>query len=156
MLFRSQISSIYTLIGLGSIASAFFIFFLNKRFGMTKLFQVGLYITLAGLIPMVSLMPLVIIPVSVLFSLGYDTIVGLINPVLAIRYSRQSGTVIMMVSLLGAVYGLIVNGLGPLFYQSFGFLGMILVCLVGVLGGTLFLHSALKEVECSREKNRKI
>ena len=141
-----EISSIYSMIGLGSIASAFVIFFLNKRFGMTKLFQGGLYVALVGLIPMVSLNPLIIIPVSVVFSLGYDTIVGLINPMLAVRYSRQSGTVIMLMSLTGAVYGLLVNGFGPLFYQSFGFLGMILLCLFGTIAGTLFLHSTLKEV----------
>jgi MFS family permease len=141
-----QISSIYSMIGLGSISSAFVIFFLNKRFGMTKLFQGGLYVALVGLIPMMSLNPLIIIPVSLVFSLGYDTIVGLINPILAVRYSRQSGTVIMLVSLLGAVYGLLVNGFGPLFYQSFGFLGMILLCLIGTIAGTLFLHSTLKEV----------
>jgi hypothetical protein len=134
------------MIGLGSITSAFVIFFLNKRFGMTKLFQVGLYVTLVGLLPMVSLNPLIIIPVSLVFSLGYDTIVGLINPILAVRYSRQSGTVIMLMSLTGAVYGLLVNGFGPLFYQSFGFLGMILLCLFGTIAGTLFLHSTLKEV----------
>jgi hypothetical protein len=95
---------------------------------------------------MVSLNPLIIIPVSVVFSLGYDTIVGLINPILAVRYSRQSGTVIMLMSLIGAVYGLLVNGFGPLFYQSFGFLGMILLCLFGTVAGTLFLHSTLNEV----------
>jgi len=143
---QTQISSIYTMIGLGSIASAFVIFFLNKRYGLTKLFQGGLYVTLAGLLPMVSLMPMIIIPVSVLFSLGYDTIAGLINPVLAIRYPRQSGTVIMMVSLLGAIYGLLINGFGPLFYLNFGFLGMLLICIGGTVTGTLFLHSVLKEV----------
>jgi len=140
------ISSIYTMIGIGSISSAFLIFFLNKRFGMTKLFKWALWWTIAMMIPMLSLMPWIVIPISVLFALGYDTIVGLINPVLALRYHRQSGTVIMMFSLLGAIYGILVNVFGPFLYQSFGFAGMIVIGLLGAIGGSLALHSALKEV----------
>lgn len=143
---QSTISSIYTMIGLGSIASAFVIFFLNKRFGMITIFRWGLWVTIAGLIPMITLSPVVIIGISVFFSLGYDTIVGLINPVLALEYPRQSGSVIMMVSLLSAVYGLLINILGPILYTQFGFMSMVLIGLISAILGTLSLHSALKRV----------
>ncbi len=140
------ISSIYTMIGIGSITSAFLIFFLNKRFGMTKLFQWALWWTIVAMLPMLSLMPAIVIPISVVFALGYDTIVGLINPVMALRYHKQSGTVIMMFSLLNAIYGIIVNVFGPLLYQKFGFAGMVIIGLLGAIAGSLALHSALKEV----------
>ncbi len=141
-----SISSIYTMIGIGTIASAFMIFFLNQRFGMTKLLQWASWWTIAALLPMLSLTPIIVIPVAVLFALGYDTLVGLINPVLALRYHKQSGSVIMMVSLLSAIYGILVNIFGPFLYQSFGFAGMITIGLLGAIGGGLALHSALKGV----------
>lgn len=143
---QSAISTIYTMTGLGSIASAFVIFFLNKRFGMITIFRWGLWVTIAGLIPMITLNPMIIIVISVFFSLGYDTITGLVNPVLALKYPRQSGSVIMMISLLGAIYGLLVNILGPILYTQFGFMVMVLIGLISAVLGTLSLHSALKRV----------
>lgn len=143
---QNAISTIYTLTGVGTIASAFVIFFLNKRFGMIRIFRWGLWVTIGGLIPMLTLNPLLIIPFSVLFSLGYDTIVGLINPVLALEYPRHSGSVIMMISLLGAVYGIMINLLGPIQYARFGFLMMLALALTGCVLGTLSLQRALKRV----------
>lgn len=143
---QNSISLIYSMIGLGSIASAFVIFFLNKRLGLIRIFKAGLIVTIAGLIPMLTMNPLIIIVLAPLFSLGYDAITGLINPVLALEYPRQSGTVIMTVSLLGAVYGLLVNGLGPWMYTAFGFAGMILIAIAATVLGTLSLQRALKRV----------
>lgn len=143
---QNTISMIYSMIGLGSISSAFVIFFLNKRLGLIRIFKAGLIVTIIGLLPMLTLNPLVVIILAPFFSLGYDAITGLINPVLALEYPRQSGTVIMTVSLLGAIYGLVINGFGPLLYTSFGFGGMILIAITGTLLGTVFLQRALKRV----------
>lgn len=143
---QGNISLIYSMIGLGSIASAFVIFFLNKKLGMIRIFKYGLWITLIGLIPMLSLNPILIIVLAPFWSLGYDAIVGLINPVLAIEFRRHSGTVIMSVSLLNAIYGILINVLGPGLYQSFGFMGMLVIGILGTSLGTLSLHHALKKV----------
>jgi DHA1 family multidrug resistance protein-like MFS transporter len=143
---QNTISMIYSMIGLGSIASAFVIFFLNKRWGLIRIFKAGLVVTIIGLLPMLTLNPLIVIILAPFFSLGYDAITGLINPVLALEYPRQSGTVIMTISLLGAIYGLVINGLGPLLYTAFGFGGMILIAITGTLCGTLSLQRALKRV----------
>jgi len=143
---QGNISLIYSMIGLGSIASAFVIFFLNKKLGMIRIFRYGIWITLIGLIPMMTLNPLLIIVLAPFWSLGYDAIVGLINPVLAIEFPRHSGTVIMSMSLLNAVYGILINVSGPWLYQSFGFMGMLVIGILGTGLGTLSLHHALKKV----------
>lgn len=143
---QSMISAVYSLAGMGTIASAFVILWLNQRFGMIRLFRYGLYLTLFGLLPMLFFNPILLFIATAVFALGYDTIVGLINPVLAMEYPRHSGTVIMMISLLGAVYGTLTNVFGPALYGSLGFPGLMVIGIAGTLLGTLSLQRALKRV----------
>lgn len=143
---QSAVATVYSLAGIGTIASAFVIYFLNKRFSLLTIFRQGLVVSLVALVPILTMVPSIVVGVTVLFALGYDTIVGLINPVLALEYPRHSGTVIMLISLLGAVYGILINLIGPMMYPSVGFFGMIAVAVLGMILGMVSLHMALKKV----------
>jgi MFS transporter, YNFM family, putative membrane transport protein len=140
------ISNAYTWAGLGAIASAFVILWLSQRYGMTRLLGISLFASGVVLIPMLSLNPLWIIALSILFSLAYDTTVGLAFPVLALRFRSASGSVIMLMTLINALIGLIINVSGPFLYQTLGFRSLLLMAMMGAFSGWLALRQAVKGV----------
>jgi prepilin signal peptidase PulO-like enzyme (type II secretory pathway) len=95
---------------------------------------------------MLSLNPVWIIALSILFSLAYDTTVGLAFPVLALRFRSASGSVIMLMTLINAILGLIINLSGPFLYQALGFRALLIIALVGAFSGWLALRQAVKGV----------
>ena len=140
------ISNAYTWAGLGAIASAFVIMWLSQRWGMTRLLSISLLASALVILPMLSLNPVWIIALSILFSLAYDTTVGLAFPVLALRFRKASGSVIMLMTLINAVLGLIINLSGPFLYQTFGFSVLLALAFLGAVSGWLALRQAVKGV----------
>lgn len=141
-----DISNAYTWAGVGAILSAFVILWMSQRWGMTRLLGISLLASGVVMLPMLSLNPMLIIALSVLFSLAYDTTVGLAFPVLALRFRSASGSVIMLMTLINAVLGLIINLSGPLIYQALGFRALLIIAILGASSGWLALRQALKGV----------
>ena len=140
------ISNAYTWAGVGAILSAFVILWMSQRWGMTRLLGISLLASGVVMLPMLSLNPMLIIALSLLFSLAYDTTVGLAFPVLALRFRSASGSVIMLMTLINAVLGLIINLSGPLIYQALGFRALLIIAILGAFSGWLALRQALKGV----------
>lgn len=140
------ISNAYTWAGMGAIASAFVILWLSHRWGMIRLLEVSLIASGIVLLPMLSLNPVWIIALSILFSLAYDTTVGVAFPVLALRFRSASGSVIMLMTLINALLGLIINVSGPFLYQALGFRSLVVIALFGAFSGWLALRQAVKGV----------
>jgi predicted MFS family arabinose efflux permease len=140
------ISNAYTWAGLGAIASAFVILWMSHHWGMTRLLEISLIASGIVLLPMLSLNPEWIIALSILFSLAYDTTVGVAFPVLALRFRSVSGSVIMLMTLVNAVLGLVINLSGPFLYQAFGFQVLLILAIAGAFGGWLALRQAVKGV----------
>lgn len=140
------VSNAYTWAGLGAITSAFVILWMSQRWGMTRLLSISLMASALVTLPMLSLNPMWIIALSILFSLAYDTTVGLAFPVLALRFRKASGSVIMLMTLINAVLGLIINLSGPFLYQAFGFRILLILACFGAVSGWLALRQAVKGV----------
>ena len=141
-----DISNAYTWAGVGAILSAFVILWMSQRWGTTRLLGISLLASGVVMLPMLSLNPMLIIALSLLFSLAYDTTVGLAFPVLALRFRSASGSVIMLMTLINAVLGLIINLSGPLIYQALGFRALLIIAILGAFSGWLALRQALKGV----------
>ena len=140
------ISNAYTWAGLGAITSAFVILWMSQRWGMTRLLGISMLSSALVIVPMLSLNPVWIIALSIFFSLAYDTTVGLAFPVLALRFRKASGSVIMLMTLINAILGLIINVSGPFLYQTLGFRILLILAMTGAFSGWLALRRAVKGV----------
>lgn len=122
-----KISLYYTVMGLGSILSAFFILFASTRFGKRKSTILALAMATVSLVfIMQPAGPLLYLSLF-FFYFGFDLFTGLMYVISALKYKQERGVLIPRMAM-GVSIGMVgTNYLAKLVYASYGFKANVLL-----------------------------
>lgn len=121
------ISSIYTVIAVGSLCAGFAIMILGKKLSLYVASLVGIVLVVVSL-PFFSINQTLLIIFGFIFGVGYDLLWGCFYPYCARLRPGVSGLFLTLLSLSMAFSNLVNGLIGPLIYENLGYtFGLVLV-----------------------------
>lgn len=146
-----DIGVIYSIVSCGSVSAAILIILISDKVGKVKLSLLGLCVCSIFILPLSFNVKAILYTCTFIFGLGYDTIWGLLFPVCAQLFKKESATFLALLSVSMAFTNVVTNILGPILQDLGGFALCNLFSFGGIVSAGLLYYKAIKQDRKSLE-----
>lgn len=141
---QTFISSLYSIIAVGSLLAGMVILFLSDQIGKTRVAISGIILSVIAILPLALLDKLGLMIASFLLGLGFDTIWGLIFPISSKIFATGKSTFLTILSLAMGMTNVLSNLTAPLVNKAGGFPAHVFIATGSLLIAILAFNSVRK------------
>lgn len=139
-----SIGILYSIVSLGSVTAAILIIFVSDKLGKVRSSLIGLFICSIFILPLSFNLKILLYTCTFIFGLGYDTIWGLLFPVCAQLFKKESATFLALLSVAMAFTNVVTNIIGPILQDIGGFTLCNIFSFMGIVSAGLLYHKVVK------------
>lgn len=139
-----DIGVIYSIVSCGSVSAAVCIIFISDKLGKVKLSLLGLCVCSLFILPLSLNNKVILYTCTFVFGLGYDTIWGLLFPVCAQLFKKESATFLALLSVSMAFTNVVTNILGPILQELGGFFLCNLFSFGGIVSAGILYYIVVR------------
>lgn len=142
---QMTIGVIYSIVSCGSVTAAILLMIFSDKIGKVRMSLAGLCICAIFIIPLSFNIKLLLCVCAFCFGVGYDTIWGLLFPICAQLFRKESATFLALLSVAMAFTNVVTNLIGPILQELGGFFLCNIFSCIGIVSAGLLFNNVMKK-----------